>query len=497
MQALSTLLSVDKTARQPVYLQIADQLMNLIKAGSLQAGHRLLSTRKMAELLNVHRKTVVQAYEELLAQGWLESHTGSGTFVARLLPEIHPRTLLEDAENSVNPTQIAGFAFKTSPHLDLQVRKSNARYHLDEGFPDPRHAPLEDLSRAYRRQLLTGDHYSRLGYGDPKGSSWLRQELSSYLNETRGLKITAENILIVRGTMMGVHLVSSAFLQPGDNVVVSELNWAGANMNFLHAGATLVKIPADNYGIEVDKLDQLCRKQKIRLVYVTSHHHYPTTVALRADRRIRLLRLAEEHGFIIFEDDYDYDFHYLSKPLLPLASADRAGIVLYCGSFTKTISPAFRVGYLVASENVIRHLAQLRRIIDRQGDTMLENAMAELLQNGIVQQHLRKSLRLYKERRDVFCELLKTHLGNATEFQVPDGGMAVWSHFDPRINLAALAKKALQKDLYFYNGSGYEASSQTLNATRLGFASSTVEELEHCVEIIAKLLAEGSHTKND
>ena len=280
---------------------------------------------------------------------------------------------------------------------------------------------------------------------------------------------------------MGLYLVSTGLLQNGDNIVVGEMSWGSAGMNFVQAGTNLLKIAVDEHGLVVDELEQLCQKQPIRLVYITSHHHYPTTVALRADRRIKLLQLAEEYGFIIFEDDYDYDFHYLSKPLLPLASADRTGLVLYCGSFTKTISPAFRVGYLVAPENVIRHLAQLRRIVDRQGDLILENAIAELLQNGVIQRQLRKSLREYRERRDVFCDLLKTQLGNYVDFQIPDGGMAVWAQFDKGIDLEVLAQKAIKKDLFFSNGKHHLPLT---NVTRLGFASSTVGELEQCVAVL-------------
>jgi GntR family transcriptional regulator/MocR family aminotransferase len=377
------------------------------------------------------------------------------------------------------------------PHLEKPVVWSKHKYHLDDGFPDSRLAPLEELARAYRSQLLTGNPYVRLGYGDTLGSLWLRQVLATYLNDTRGLKITSENILITRGTVMGLYLSCTAFLQPGDVAVVGELNYNGANMNFLQAGTNLVKIPVDEHGIVVEELAAICRKQRVRIVYVTSHHFYPTTMALRADRRIELLRLAEQYGFIIFEDDYDYDFHYLSKPLLPLASADKAGMVLYCGSFTKSISPAFRVGYLVASENVIRHLAQLRRIIDRQGDILLENAIAELLQNGIIQRYLRKALRTYRQRRDVFCDLLKTNLSDHVQFQVPVGGMAVWTHFDPAIDLPTLAQKALAHDLFFSTGFRNDAITPVLNATRLGFASSTPAELESCVEIMRKLLKNG------
>jgi GntR family transcriptional regulator/MocR family aminotransferase len=441
MQPFVSLLSVDKQNRQPVYLQIAGQLTGLIRNGDLPAGHRLQSTRLMAELLQVHRRTVVRAYEELLSQGWLESRTGSGTFVASRLPGIKPQPL-PDARGMVsNPAEKAGFTFQPFPHLNRNTGVSKAKYHLDEGLPDSRLAPLKELSRAYRAQMLTGNRYVRLGYGDPKGSSWLRQELSLYLNETRGMKTGPGNMLITRGVVMGIYLVSAGLLAPGDRVIAGDPGWEGANANFLQAGATLIKIPVDDSGLDTDALEQACSRQKIRLVYTTPHHHYPTTVALRAERRLRLLQLAEKYGFIIFEDDYDYDFHYLSRPLLPLAASDHAGMVLYCGSFSKTVSPAFRVGYLAGPENVIHHLSRLRRIIDRQGDNLLENAMAELLRQGVIQRHLRKSLRAYKARRDLFCELLKEKLDGKVEFQMPDGGMAVWARFDKAIDLVRCPPK--------------------------------------------------------
>jgi GntR family transcriptional regulator/MocR family aminotransferase len=492
MQPLSSLLIIDKSDRQPVYLQIANQLTELIRTGIMQSGYQLLSSRQLAEAMDIHRKTVVRAYDELLAQGWLESRAGSGTYVATHFPEIKPQPINNTGKERPNTKKIAGFSFEDKPYLRRAVLKSGTSLRLDDGFPDPRLAPLEELSRAYRTQLLTGNSYVKLGYGDTFGTQWLRQELSAYLNETRALKTLPENILITRGTVMGLHLASTGLLKKGDNVALGELSWSSARMNFIQAGANIFDIASDEYGLRVDAIEAICQKQPLRMLYVTSHHHYPTTVALRADRRLQLLALSEKYGFIIFEDDYDYDFHYQSKPLLPLAGADQAGMVLYCGSFTKTISPAFRVGYLVGSENVINHLAQIRRIIDRQGDNMLENAMAELLQNGIIQRHLRKSLRTYRQRRDFFCDLLKSELGNYLDFQIPDGGMAVWARFDPKIDLGSLSQKALQKDLYFSDGADSNTLSPKLNGTRLGFASSTPDELEQSIGIIKKLLEQSS-----
>ncbi|WP_184543840.1 PLP-dependent aminotransferase family protein [Mucilaginibacter sp. FT3.2] len=481
MQIYSSTLIIDKQSALPVYIQLANQLMGLIKAGTLKASHKLPGTRQLAALLGLHRKTVIRAYDELLAQGWLQSYTGSGTFVAAHLPMTKPQSLLK---NKPDAAKVAGFGIKAASFLQRKIADLNIELHLDDGFPDMRIAPVLDISRAYRTQLVTGNPYSKLGYADPKGSEWLRTELAAYLNITRGLRITPANILIVRGTIMGLHLTCAGLLEPGDTVVAAEPGWAGAEANFLQAGANLLKIAVDEHGMDVERLDEICAKQKVRLVYVTSHHHYPTTVALRPDRRIRLLELAQKHGFIIFEDDYDYDFHYQNKPLMPLAGADDAGMVLYCGAFSKSISPAIRVGYLVGPENVIEYLAQLRRAIDRQGDSMLENAMAELLQNGIIQRHLRKSLKLYRQRRDIFCGLMNGYLKNYVQFQVPDGGMAVWTQFDAAIDLTQLAQSALKKGLYFQG----ENSPATPNFTRLGFASSTPDELERSVQILAKLL---------
>lgn len=487
MHSFFSSLSLNRSLSRPVYFQLAEQLTIAIKAGVLQPLTRLPGSRQLAELLDVHRKTIIRAYDDLLAQGWLESKTGSGTYVARHLPLVKPGEFRKEPQ-AADPAGLAGFKFQTAAHLDREFVKAGSTYHLDDGFPDPRLAPLQDLSRAYRTQLTMGNTYHRLGYEEPQGSTWLREELAIHLYDTRGMKVRKENILITRGTVMGLYLACTGLLQPGDRVVAGAPGWSTAHANFAQAGASLIQIAVDEFGLQTDELEQVCKKQKVRMVYLTSHHHYPTTVSLRAERRIQLLQLSLKYGFIIFEDDYDYDFHYLNKPLSPLASADEAGMVLYCGSFTKAISPAFRVGYLVGSADVIQHLAKLRRIIDRQGDTMLDNAMADLLQNGIIQRHLRKSLRVYRQRRDVFCNLLQSELNNWLSFQLPEGGMSVWAKFDPSVDLQKLAIKARQKDLYFSDGRIHDLPFQQANATRLGFASSTPDELTQCIAILKGLL---------
>lgn len=488
MQPLASLIDIDRAKSIPMYVQLSDQLTGLIRKGILQSGHKLLSSRALAEALKVHRKTVVRAYDDLLAQGWLESASGDGTYVNKHLPEIKPRGFAENTKPVNSAAKTAGFSLTNVPHLHRKVNKLESPYHLDDGYPDMRLAPLKDLSRAYQTQLRAKNVYGRLGYGDPKGSPLLREELSIYLNETRGLKTTPRNILITRGTVMGLYLVSTALLKLGDQVVVGDSSWTGANTNFVQAGASLITIPVDEHGLVIDRLAEICEEQPIRLVYVTSHHHYPTTVALRADRRLRLLELSEIYGFIIFEDDYDFDFHYQNKPLLPLASADQSGMVLYCGSFNKTIASGIRVGYLIGAENVIEHLALLRRIIDRQGDIMLENAMAELIRLGIIQRHLRKAVRIYRERRDIFCKLLDQYFKHKLNFRTPEGGLAVWAVFDPSVNLVAFSNSAFKKGIYINDGSGQTIIGKSPNAIRLGFASCNTDELEHIIKTLTQII---------
>ena len=493
MIPFKSLLAIDKASATPVFVQLSDQFAQLIRAGMLPAGQRLPGTRQLADLLAINRQTVVAAYDEAMAQGWLESRPGSGTFVAGHLPEVRPQTLnsggnASTLNNGITTAIQPGYAFESLPFLVRPVLTQSGELHLDDGFPDSRLAPLAELGRAYRSYFRWGNPQKHFGYGDTKGHPLLREQLAQYLNETRGLRTTPDNILITRGSIMGLHLASQVLLRPGDVVVTGETTWAGATMNFRKAGATVLTVPVDAHGIDVDALAVLAETTPIRLVSVTPHHHYPTTVTLRPDRRVRLLQLAEQHGFAILEDDYDYDFHYLSRPILPLASADPNGMVVYIGSLTKSVAPAFRVGYVVAPTALVDELARLRRIIDRQGDTMLEFAVGQLFKTGDLKRHFRKALRTYHARRDHFCNLLTTELPDVVQFTKPDGGLAVWATFGPAIDMEQLAERAAQNGLYIANGLIHNPSGQVMNGTRLGFASSTEAELERCVAVLKKVM---------
>ncbi len=502
MLPFRSLIQFDKALATPVFVQLSNQLGQLVRAGTLAPGQRLPGSRQMAMLLGLNRQTVIAAYMEGLAQGWLESRMGSGTYVAAHFPEISPQPFRQtdkpgNDSNSGKPKEQPGYAFTSTAFLHRPVLVQSTGLRLDDGFPDIRLAPMGELSRAYRSYFRWGNPQQHFGYGDTKGHPLLREQLSIYLNETRGLRTTPDNILITRGSIMGLHLTCQVLLKPGDTVVTGETTWSGATMNIRKAGATVLTVPVDQHGLDVDVLEQLCQQQRslnqsVRMVYVTPHHHYPTTVTLRADRRVRLLQLAELYGFAILEDDYDYDFHYLSRPILPLASADRQGMVVYVGSLTKSVAPAFRIGYVVGPTALIDELARLRRIIDRQGDPMLEFAIGQLFKTGELKRHFRKALRTYHARRDYFCELLQRELPNTIQFTKPDGGMAVWATFDSTVNMESLAAGTAQAGLFLASGVLHNPPGQWLNGTRLGFASSTEDELHQSVLILKKLLLSGS-----
>jgi len=253
-------------------------------------------------------------------------------------------------------------------------------------------------------------------------------------------------------------------------------------MIFQHTRARIETVPVDEQGISVEALRKLCTRKKIRMLYLTPHHHYPTTVTLSAERRVEILQLAQTYGFIILEDDHDYDFHFNSSPLLPLASADSAGMVVYVGSFCKALSPGLRQGYVVAPENLIRELAKLRRIVDRQGDLVMEQAMAELLKEGEIQRHLKKALKIYQARRDLFCNLLVTHFGSDIRFQSPPGGLAVWLEWTVPVNLLRSSQRCYKRGLTIPQTLLFQ--NENISAMRLGFGNLNEAEIEEALQIL-------------
>jgi GntR family transcriptional regulator/MocR family aminotransferase len=359
---------------------------------------------------------------------------------------------------------------------------------FSEGLPDTRLAPVDMLIREYRRFGNYRFTAKFLSYGLEQGSATLRSELARFLNVTRGLSISPANILITKGAQMGMYLLSELLLKKGDAVVVGDPGYVGASEVFRAAGADLQLIPVDEDGLDVDAVERLCRRKKIRMVYVIPHHHMPTAVALCPERRQQLLGLARRYSFAVLEDDYDFDFQYSSSPILPLASVDTCGNVVYIGSFSKTIAPAIRIGFLVAPANLIEQATRLRRLVDRQGELLMEEAMANLLRNGDIDRHLKKANKIYHERRDLLCSLLRGELGSKVSFCEPSGGFAVYTHFHGMATREVQAA-ASRLGLGMGNGEDYwHDAARRENAVRLGFASLNEKEMEEAVGVLKRVM---------
>ncbi|MFD2562505.1 MocR-like pyridoxine biosynthesis transcription factor PdxR [Aquimarina rubra] len=482
-------IDLDRNSSRHLYLQLCDQIIGFIKSGKLAPSSKLPGSRKLSEDLEVHRKTVVAAYDELISQGWIESIPARGTFISQDLPIVSPKKLRSFSNTSSNKNT-AGFNFKKRKHLiRKEIDTIQAALKIDDGVPDHRLAPIEDIAKIYRNITKKVHHRELLTYGDIYGNMDLRKALVIYLNQTRGLKITVDNILITRGSQMGIYLASQLLLNDKKTIITGTTNYMTADNTFTEAGGIIKRVSVDAQGIKTNEIEKICKEQPISAIYVTTHHHHPTTVTLSAERRMHLLDLAQQYNFAIIEDDYDYDFHYSNAPILPLASNDTLGNVIYIGGFTKIIAPALRIGYFIAPKEVVDEAARLRRILDRQGDTLLEQTLARMISNGDVQRHSNKVRRIYKSRRDLFCKLLQKKLTNYFEFEIPKGGMAVWVQLKKPYHWDLVIAESHKQNLVFINDwKRYDNDNTDHNGFRIGFAKFNEEEIHTIINTLEEVM---------
>ena len=486
MLPYKTLIRTDRQASVALYIQLCNAFIALITKGTLQPADMLPSSRILADLIGVNRNTVKLAYEELISQGWAESVERKGVFVNSKLPvpstTALPDTRMDDGRHDA--FQWTNRFRNAMPSKNLQ----KAGLAIDDGFPDVRLAPIDQLMREYRSMSRKFYGKNFLRYGSSAGSERLRVSIADYLANTRGVTVPPDNVLITKGSQMGIYLAAQLLLSPGDQVAAGMSNYALADETFRHAGAGILRIPVDAFGMDIDFLEKSLEKTGIKAVYIIPHHHLPTTVTLSSERRLKLLNLAKTHRFAIIEDDYDFDFHYDNKPYLPLASIDHTQNVIYIGSISKTFAPALRIGFMAGPPEFIKAAGSLRELIDRQGDTLMEEAFSVLFDNGEVDRHFRKSLKIYKDRRDLFCEILASGFREELTFEVPEGGLGIWATFAEDIDMHKMSAIARKKGLYIDDGDFYKNESYSANALRMGFASLNEAEIRQALKILKSVL---------
>lgn len=474
---LKQLITYDKTIVQPVFVQVAQQVANAIQRGYLSKGTKLPGTRVLSQLLQVHRNTAVAIYDELASQGWVEIIANKGTFV--LLPEEKTKRIKVGAEQvyqAYHYPKTAGFPFQESFHLASNFRQTEAKYVVNDGKPDLRLHPTHQFSRWYSAAMKRKTLIQKWNRITIASTSSFKTQLCNYLNATRGFHIQPNNILNTRSTEMSLYIVSQLLIKQGDLILVGQLSHYASNTIFQEAGATIRTIPVDDEGLDIDYIRKHFMKKRIRSVYVSAQRHYPTTKTLSAKRRLQLLDLAKEYGFAIIEDDYDYDFQFDGSAMLPMSTADTNGMVIYLGKIGQSLFPSFQSGFVVAPENLIAEAHNYLTLLDEQGDVIQEQMLSELIAEGEIYRLLKKNIVTYKRRRDVLCELLRSHFKDTIAFEKPTGGLAIWIQFVKEIPLVKLANESEALDVFLPKTILYQ--DKDICAMRFGFGHLDEEELK-------------------
>jgi GntR family transcriptional regulator/MocR family aminotransferase len=463
------LIKIDVNCERAVYIQIADSIISAIKGGKLQGGDPLPGSRQLATQLKLNRNTIVDALDILLAEGWLIAKERRGTFVSETLP---------------------GFkSVDHSPALPVTLPiEVIADIIFDDGVPDTRIAPINELARAYRQIFNRKGKWQMMGYVEGRGDSDFLNAIVHMLNYKRGMRLTAEEVYITRGSQMAMYLTAHCLLKSGDQVVVENPGYKPAWQAFESAGATLLPVNVDQEGLVITELRVLLSKHKnINAIYITPHHQFPTTVTLSLGRRLELVALSNEFGFTIIEDDYDNEFHFGQRPIYPVSSFDDIKNYVYVGTMSKIVAPALRLGFMAAPRAFIAKVSQLRKIIDVQGDNMMEQAVLELINDGQIKRHLRKATLTYKAKRDYFDGLISQHLNEKVNYKKPEGGLAFWLEPKETVDLQKIAKALLEKGIQIMPPDHF-SYGKPVNGIRLGYASLTESQLESGIIALGKYL---------
>ncbi len=459
--------------------RLALALEGAIRDGRLKPGAALPGSRALAEMLEVNRKTILVALKELEAQGWLVTRPDHGTYVASEPPLIGGPPVAPPRGGQ------PGFDLPSQLSPISQVRNERGDLDLGEGLTDASLFPMTELAKAQGRALQM--HGPRLlQEPEPLGSLVLRTTLAEWLAERRGIALRPDQMLLTRGSPSALSLVGLGLLKPGDAVGVEEPGNRSA-WETLHHGAKvrLVPIPVDDQGLQVEALEEILGKERLRALYLTPKRQYPTTVTLSPARRTRLLEVAARHRLALIEDDHDGDHAFGRRPPLPLAHEDGAGLVIYTSDLAQLVAPGLRLGFIVAPHAFIARLARLQRHLEGPGDRALEWAVADLMRDGELTRHLRRVRLVYQARRDRLLDLLHRHLGEALEVHSPDGGLALWLGARPGWDMARWVQGAAREGLRLH-APARSHLGEPGRFPRMGFPQVKEEEPEEAVALLVR-----------
>lgn len=473
---LLSFITIDRQQDEAIYMQIAYQIINAIKGRLLEDGDKLPGSRKMAEELEVHRKTVVAALEELQEQGWLETRPNIGVFVIN--QELSHKNIKQ--KNAFHhPPELAPYSFRKEFILDTPLEETLEKFYFTDGTPDYRIIKSEELVRFYT-SVVRRKKQSTLQYISEE-RLFFRNQLSYYLNLTRKFHISKNHVLPIAGKEQLYTILSRLLINSGDVVLVASLSYFLPNMIFSQAGAQMKTIPLDKYGMDINYIKNHYRPGDIRLVYINSRSQYPTAVALSNKRKDQLQQLAEDYGFIIIEDDSDYEFSSVKTKDNSIFRKNGGQRVIHVGAFGRFLNPGFQMHFMIAPKDLLLEAEKYLNVFGKP-DIMMEKALGELIHQGDIHRYQRKSKKIINERKDLFASLLTTYFGNHITFEIPPSGLAFWIRFNQFFLLTHLQRKAREKGLSIPSICLYQNKSVT--ALRLGYAHLNPLEMEAAISLL-------------
>jgi GntR family transcriptional regulator / MocR family aminotransferase len=489
-----TTISLDTTAKEPLFRQLYVAIRTAILSGQLGAGTQLPPTRDLAGQLGVSRQTILNAYDQLMAEGYLSGTVGKGTFVAQGLRR-HSEQARIASPVPRRPLSTRGAAF-VAANTRLNIHDGRARA-FRSGMPGIDLFPFDVWGRLEARRWRRHDHH--FGYDDPAGYAPLRECLAAYLRTSRGVQCDASQVIITSGSQQALFLAAMLLLSPGDRAWVEDPGYRGVTAPLHAAQAAVCPVPVDSDGMQVSI--GIERFPDARLAYVTPSHQLPLGVTMSLQRRLELLAWAASRQAWIVEDDYDSEYRYSGPPLASLQSLDRTGCVIYTGTLSKVLFPALRLGYLVAPVELVEAFVQAKALMDRGCPIVPQMTLADFIVEGHFSRHIKRTRDAYAERRASLLDSLDAMTGRMKgliDIGSADAGLHVAVGFCDGRNDQAFSDTAWQHGLdvrplspYFATGNGLSGQRpEPRSGLLLGFAAVPPRELRQGARLLEKLLLE-------
>ncbi len=484
-------ISIDRTTQTPIYLQVARQIRTAILSGALPAGFRLPPERRLARSLGINRSTVLNAYDELKADGLVEAHVGRGTIVMAL----QPTSQSPEPPPAMPWRQI----FRSGPprSLDpmlrdlLELTERDDVISLSIGLPAPELIPAGEYNRVLDE--LTRQHGAPLFLHCPtEGHTSLRTTLSRWLVQ-RGICCDPADVLILSGSQQGLDLAARVFLNPGDAVIVEEPSYFGALQVFRGAQARLIGVPIDGDGMRTDILATILEHQKPKLIYTLPTFQNPSGTVMSLERRRQLLDLAARYQVPVLEDDPYSELIYDGDPLPSLKALDRHGIVVYLGTFSKILFPGLRIGWLVAPRPVTRQFALVKQSADLHSNTPAQWVLDQFIRDGIYDRHIRRLRTEYAHRRDVMDAALQRLAPDGLIWETPRGGFYFWCRLPDGIDRFRLVSRAAETGVSVLPGWACYPEEPGESYLRLNFSHLPPDDLEEGVSRLMSAVRDAIH----